>query len=448
LNKFWTYLNEPIDIASLVFFRIGFGIMMLIEVCRYVNFNWVEKYWIDPVFFFTYEGFHWVQPWDGNGMYLHFFALGILAIFITLGLFYRFSTIAFFVGFSYIFLLDKANYLNHFYLIMLFSFLLCFIPAHRYFSIDSRLNPKIHSSKIARWCLWILVFQLGVVYFYGGIAKINPDWLNGEPMRKWILDSADFPIIGKYFTQSWAAYFFSYSGLLLDLLIVPFLLWKRTRIFAFIAITLFHIINSQIFSIGIFPWLAIAATTIFFEPDWIRKRINKFPSLTKKWHFAAPDNFQITPIKSGFKFFLILYIAVQLLVPFRHFLYPGNVNWTEEGHRFSWHMKLRDKVAKAKFVATDLVTNESYDIPKGKYLSKRQRRKMENRPDMIRQYAMFLAKVYKIKEKKDVAITVNVKASLNNRPYQVLIDPTVDLSKTNYGLERWDWILPLDMGEE
>jgi len=444
MNKFWTYLNEPIDIASTVFFRIGFGVMMFIEVCRYFYYDWIETYWIDPVFFFTYEGFHWITPWGGNGMYVHFLVLGVLAVFITLGLFYRFSTIAFFIGFSYVFLLDKANYLNHFYLIMLFSFLLCFIPAHNYFSIDSRLNPKIYTSKIHRWCLWILVFQLGVVYLYGGIAKINPDWLQGEPMRKWILDAVDLPIVGKYFTQDWAAYFFSYSGLLLDLLIVPFLLWKRTRIFAFIAITLFHITNSQIFHIGIFPWLAIAATTIFFEPDWIRRLIDKIPSLKRNWRFDTPDSFQYKPLEKGFKIFLIGYIAIQVLVPFRHLLYPGNVNWTEEGHRFSWHMKLRDKVAKAEFKVTDLASNEVYSIPRGKYLSKRQRRKMEARPDMIRQYAIFLSEIYRVKEKKEVVVTVDLKASLNSRKHQVLIDPTVDLSKTNYGLKRWEWLVPLE----
>ena len=63
-------------------------------------------------------------------------------------------------------------------------------------------------------------------------------------------------------------YFYSYGGLLLDLLAVPLLLWRRTRLLTFVALILFHINNAYMFSIGIFPWLMIAATTIYFDPAW------------------------------------------------------------------------------------------------------------------------------------------------------------------------------------
>lgn len=41
---------------------------------------------------------------------------------------------------------------------------------------------------------------------------------------------------------------------------------------------------------------------------------------------------------------LLLISFQQILYPLRHHLYPGDVTWNELGHRYSWRMKLRDKV--------------------------------------------------------------------------------------------------------
>ncbi|MEJ7873187.1 MAG: HTTM domain-containing protein, partial [Rubrobacteraceae bacterium] len=116
------HLFAPVDIASLVFFRIAFGVLMLWEVWIQFSNGLIQRNYIDPTYHFTYYGFGWVQPWSGNGMYLHFLALGVLAVCIALGLWYRVSVVLFFVGFTYVFLLDQALYLNHFYLICLVSF--------------------------------------------------------------------------------------------------------------------------------------------------------------------------------------------------------------------------------------------------------------------------------------------------------------------------------------
>ncbi len=194
-------LFAPIDIASLVFFRIAFSAIMLWEVCRYYFYGWIELFYIEPAFHFTYYGFGWVRPWPGEWMYLHFLALGVLAAFIALGFLYRLSAILFFLGFAYVFLLDQTNYLNHFYLISLISFLMIFIPAHRAFSVDAKCLPEIRSDTAPAWALWLLLTQLGIVYFYAGLAKLNGDWLLGEPMRMWLADERGFPIIGPLFTE-------------------------------------------------------------------------------------------------------------------------------------------------------------------------------------------------------------------------------------------------------
>ncbi|MDB6039064.1 MAG: Vitamin K-dependent gamma-carboxylase [Verrucomicrobiales bacterium] len=62
----------------------------------------------------------------------------------------------------------------------------------------------------------------------------------------------------------------TYGGLLFDLFIVLFLLWRRTRPCAFIVAIAFHLTNNWLFDIGIFPWLAIVLTSLFFAPDWLR----------------------------------------------------------------------------------------------------------------------------------------------------------------------------------
>ncbi|NNE28985.1 MAG: HTTM domain-containing protein, partial [Saprospiraceae bacterium] len=123
MQRIKDWMTKPVDISSLVFFRIAFGFVMLWEVGRYLGKDWVERYFIDPDFYFTFQGFGWVSPLEGNAMYVFFLILGILAFCIMLGLFYRTSIVLFFFGFAYLFLLDKTNYLNHFYLITLLSFI-------------------------------------------------------------------------------------------------------------------------------------------------------------------------------------------------------------------------------------------------------------------------------------------------------------------------------------
>lgn len=443
-KKWQEQLFRPVDIASIALFRVAFGAIMLWEVLRYFQYGWIRQYWIKPHFYFTFSGFDWISPWAGNGMYIHFFCLGVLAIFILLGFMYRLVTVLFFLGFTYVFLLDQSNYLNHFYLISLLSFLMIFIPAHRNFSLDALLFPKIKTDVIPAWPVWLLRIQLGIAYFYGGIAKINGDWLQGEPMRMWLGDTTDFPVVGSYFTTEFAAYFFSYSGLLLDLLIVPFLLWRRTRIFAFIGITLFHLTNAELFQIGIFPWFMIAATTIYFDADWIRKILHRWSS---NWSFPKQvtlPNYLLKPTYSSlFTYGFGLYLLWQLLFPFRHLLIPGNVNWTEEGHNFSWHMKLRDKTANATFFVKNLDTGKEKKIKPKTYLTNRQRRKMRTRPYMIYQFAHYLKEVYRRKGQPNVSVRAVINCSLNGRKKQLLVDPHTDLSAIPKYTMPATWINPL-----
>lgn len=438
-------LFSSVDSASLVYFRIAFGVIMLWEVWRYFNHNWIKRYWIDPIFNFTYYGFDWIQPWPGKGMYFHFLGMGILAILIVLGLWYRISAILFFFGFTYIFLLEKARYLNHFYLICLISFLLIFIPAHRTFSLDAWRHSNRRIDKVPAWTVWILRLQIGIPYFYGGLAKLNSDWLQGEPMRMWMANRTDFPLIGSLFTEEWMVYLFSYGGLLLDLFVVPFLLWRRTRPFAFGAAVIFHLMNARLFSIGIFPWFMIAATTIFFPPDWPRRLLGQRKKVKRSRRKTQSISSRILHPKQSLTLALLgIYLSLQLLIPFRHFLYPGNVSWTEEGHRFAWHMKLRSKKSNALFKVINSSNNEVQLVSPTDFLPRWQARKMATRPDMILQFSYFLAEEMGKANNDSVEVQAEVFASLNGRNYQRLISPNVDLSQQPQTLKPANWIMPLE----
>jgi len=262
-RKLFSWLSIPKSIASIALFRISFGLIMLWEVSRYFKYGWIKQHFIESKYTFTYDGFSWITPWQGDGMYIHFYVLGILAIFIAIGFLYRISAIFFFIGFTYIFLLDKTHYLNHFYLISLISFVLIIIPAHSYYSVDSILFPKIRRKTIPNLYLLLLKFQIAIPYFFGGIAKLNADWLKGEPMRSWLPVSAEKAnLIEDLLIHQHAPMLFSYGGLLFDLLIVPALIFKPTRLLAFTIAILFHLTNAYIFSIGIFPWFMIIQTHI------------------------------------------------------------------------------------------------------------------------------------------------------------------------------------------
>lgn len=442
LHRWRDRLNQPADILPLVYFRVIFGILMAVEVYRYFNAGWIGRYYIEPDFLFKYFGFDWVQPLPGNGMYLHFFGLGVLAILIIMGLWYRWVMPLFFLGFTYVFLLAQATYLNHFYLICLVSFVLIFLPANRFAAWDVRRKPELRLDSVPIWTIWLLRFQIAIPYIYGGIAKLNADWLRGEPMRDWLSMRTDFPLIGHLFTEEWMVYAFSYGGLVFDLLVIPLILWRPTRWMAVIWLVIFHFMNNQLFSIGIFPWFMLFATPIFFPDHWLRKSLTYLgaglPPASKVAQ-RTTDAFQLRSV--GFAM-LMGFVALNLTLPFRHHLYPGHVSWTEEGHRFAWHMKLRGKDGVTRFRVVDRQSAQEWFINPADYLTDRQQRKMPTRPDMILQFSHHLGKLWSEEGFEHVEVYAIANARLNDHAFQPLIFPDVDLVQETRSLWRASWIVP------
>jgi vitamin K-dependent gamma-carboxylase len=433
----------PVDIASLVFFRIAFGLLMAWDVSRYFTLHRIAPYWLEPQFLFKYYGFSWVHPWPGNGLYVHLVVLGLLALAIAAGFFYRVSTVLFFLGYTYIFLLDEAQWLNHTYLFCLFGFLLIFVPANRAFSIDVWRNVQLRSATTPQWTLWLLRAQMAFVYFFAGVAKISSDWIHGEPMRVWLYPNRTMPMIGRFFEKDWFVYSLSYAALLFDLCIVPFLFWRRTRAAAFCLALIFHVLNMQLFPpIGLFPWVAIAGTTIFLSSSWPRCILSSFRRRTPPPSRVAAT----TPLPTKRRVVLLLvtlYIAIQIFLPLRHFLSRGGVEWIHAEHRFSWRMMLLRQAVRSYFYVTDPNSGRTFAVTPKAYLKGWQVEKMGWRPDMVLQFAHYLAKVMPRSGPQPLRVEARVLVSINGRKPQLIIDPTVDLASERRTLGRPRWLLEI-----
>lgn len=426
------HLTQPISVLPLVFFRVSYGVILLWESWRYFQFGRIERYYVQPDFFFSYYGFDWITPAPGDGMFFVFHMLGVLSLCLIVGLGYRLVTLLIWLIFTYIFLLDQTQYLNHFYLMSWLCFWLIVLPAHRAFSIEAWLRPDIYRDQVPAWSLYALRGQMTLVYFFGGVAKLNGDWLRAQPMTMWLQERADMPLLGDWLALPNMGWVFSYGGLLLDLLIVPALLWRRTRIPALIVAIGFHLMNAAMFNIGVFPWLAIAATLLFLPPDWFSRLVPMRPARSSE---------KVTRLHPALSALLIAALVVQVWLPLRHFVwYDNDVNWTEEGHNLAWHMKLRDKDGYTQLYG--YADGTLWPIPATQYLTERQASQMMHRPDMVLQFAHYLDQLMP-PDYAHTAVLAWSNFSLNGRPAQVMIDPTADLAAQPRDLHSNDWVLPL-----
>ncbi len=436
------HIKRYIDIAPLITFRILFGGLMLVGALRFMYSGWIEKLYLEPRFFFKYYGFEWIQPLDKWGMYALMITVVVSAAMIMLGFLYRWSVLIFFLSFSYVELIDATNYLNHYYLVCLLSIVLFFLPANRAFSLDTLCWPSLKTRRVPAWTINILKLQLGLVYTFAGLAKLNPDWLfHAMPLAIWLPEHGNWPVLGPIFQQSWAAYAFSWAGAIYDLTIAWFLLFRVTRPWAYIAVLIFHGLTWMLFNIGLFPFIMSLGTLIFFSAEshrrwlsWIGYRPNENDRQAFAFHPAL-----IRILRPA----LIGFFIIQTLLPFRFLLYPGHLLWTEQGYRFSWRVMLVEKVGLATFTVEDSATGRRSEIQNARYLTPFQEKQMSIQPDFILQYAHFLKKEYQTHYQIEKPIvTVDAHVALNGRVSQRFIDPEVDLAQLKDGFRPKSWILP------
>ena len=456
INKWITHLTKnQVSIFPLVVFRIVFGILMFFSTLRFILKGWVHDLYEVPTYFFTYYGFDWVSPLPNPFMYVLFLLLLIACIFIIFGLFYRVNTVLFFLIFTYIELIDKTNYLNHYYFISLISLLLILIPANSYFSLDTYFGICKRKKIIQAWQINIIKLQIGLVYFFAGISKLNYHWLfEAQPLINWLKHQSDFPVIGKLFLYDFTAYLFSWVSAIFDIFIFFLLINKRSRWISYFVAFVFHIMTAIMFPIGVFPYVMIASTLIFFNDNFHKKIIDfisKYGLLNSNKSIEEKNNYQ-TKNNSVLKIFFIGFFTLQFFLPLRFMLYPGKLFWTEQGYRFSWRVMLIEKAGYSQFYIHEPKMDRKMLIQNRDYLTPQQEKMMSTQPDMILQYAHFLSKTFKdsclvesngeiIKMGRNPKITADITVSLFNKGSRKFIDSEKNLSEIKRGFGNKEWIL-------
>ena len=462
MNAFFQSLFKQVDASSLVVLRIGFGALLLFNAINNLALCPTCQY-LEPDFLFKYKHFEWVHPWPGIGLWLHWSVMALCAFAVMIGYRYRLALLIFTVGFTYSFLLDQAVYLNHYYMVILFCIIMLFVPAHCKWSVDARLNSKVASSTVPYWAIVLLLVQLEIILIYAGIVKLNADWLNLEPLRMWMQGRRpNYPPFFTFLTGDIGIAIGAYGAIALHLLGAPLLFFRKTRPWVLAAYGVFHIINATVFNIGIFPWFTWFASLLFFRPDWpLRVRDRLFPgkgSIDGQRGRISDEPVLNSPVQSAngtiadshssvsAKQVLIVsamtvWLGSQIAIPMRNWFLPGNVAWTEDGHRFSWRMKLRSKSGSAQFLVH--AGDKAWPVNPGDYLNAKQARKMPCIPDMVMQFGQFLEDEWAEKGFDDISVTVNSECSLNGRNRQTFFKPDIDLTQLSRHDLALNWLEPL-----
>ncbi len=446
LGKVLDTAIRPIDNASTTFFRVAFGLMMAAWAWDYLASGRVTRLYVKAPFNFSYYGFDWITPWPGNGMYFHFLVLMVLAMGIAAGFYYRLCSALFALGFTYFFLLDRTNYQNHYYLIALIGWCLPLLPLHHNVSVDAWRKPAIRSQTLSAWQLWVLQFHIGLPYFFGGIAKLTPDWLLGQPMGMMLATQGDFPVLGSWLAWGPMGLFFSWFGLLFDLLIVPALIWKKTRSIAFVLAVLFHLGNSVLFNIHVFPWFMIVATTLFFAPNWPRTLLAGAAQESSESAVLAEEGNWRWGARQMLLFgLLFIYATFHCVWPLRHNLYGGETSWNERGHFFSWRMMLRLKEVGLGYAVRDPRDGTVANVDHKHFLDPEQAEKFPRDPAMILQLAHHMADEFEKSTQRRPEVYAFVVASLNGRKPQLMIDPNCNLAaEPRDFFNARDYVIPLE----
>ncbi len=440
--NFKNYILKTTNAAPLAVFRVLFGLLMCISMIRFWYHGWIDTLYVKPNFHFSYYGFEWIKP-IGIYTYLIFIIAIIAALFVLLGFKYRIAIITFFISFTYIELMDKTTYLNHYYFVSSLSFLLIFLPANARFSVDAFLSKRGYNL-VPKWTIDSIKLLLGIVYMYAGLAKLNSDWLfRAMPLKIWLPSKYDLPIIGNtLMQQNWFHYAMSWSGIIYDLFIPFLLLNKKTRSLAFILVVIFHVFTRILFPIGMFPYIMIVATLIFFDA-----RVHEKIILYIKKGFQLSRNSISNTKVYRYKNTLIPKIVVvffmfQLLFPWRYLMYPGELFWTEEGYRFSWRVMLMEKAGYANFKIMNGKTKEFFYVDNTDFLTSFQEKQMSFQPDFILEYAHYLGNHFTKQGHQNIEVYADCFVALNGRLSKRYIDSTVDLYKQKESFKHKNWILP------
>lgn len=396
---------------ALSLFRCLFGFLMIPQILHLTPF--IHELG-NSSFVFHYPYLSFIEAYSHELIDFLSSVSIISAILLALGILPRIAALLFMLSFGYLFLIDQAFYNNHYYLWCLIALLFSVIKTSSTISIfDLLKNNTKKQIDLGSYLLFGLLFS--IVYFFGGIAKLTPDWLQGYPMIL-LTESREFPLPKE------TGLFLSYTGLFFDLS-MPFLLWFKPKAW-FIAVPyfIFHLSNYFIFNIGEFPIVMLAAWPIFIV---ISK--HSFSDIKKAFQTAF-GRLKPTPI------FLNIFFCFQLIFPLRSYFIASDVAWHRQGYNFSWRMMVNNHEAEYFQFSVEMKDkNIQYYVDFSKLLTYRQFYHAYHEPFMIWQLAQKLKTDAQTKYQcKNVSVYCNSVIKLNNRPPRALINTSIDLSKTPY----------------
>lgn len=431
------WLLRPVDAAWLAAFRIGFGLTLAVSMGRFIAYGWIDDFFVRPKLFFKYWGFEWVQPLSAAGMHAVFWGLLLAALCVAAGALFRLAAPLLALGLVYVQLIDVSTYLNHYYLAALLALLLAVSPAAGCYSLDARWSRRSVQTLPVAW-LWLFRFQVGVVYVFAGLAKLQPDWLlHAQPLRIWLGASTSLPLVGPLLTLPFVPLLLSWCGFLFDTTIVGFLLWPKARPYAYAVLLGFHAMTRVLFPIGMFPVIMSLAALVFFAPGWPRRLWSGFGQAPVLLPPQAPNGRARAALAFGFA-----YAALQLAMPLRYLAYDGNVLWHEQGMRFSWRVMVRAKGGGTTFVVYSPLRRHRYDVSPREYLTRLQEAEMSNQPDLILQLAHYIHDDFQRRGYGDVEVRAESRVGLNGRKSAPFVDAQVDLARVRDGIASARFVLP------
>ena len=442
----------PVSGASLVVVRVALGVVAVASAVRTLTYGWADSLYSRPTHRFTYLGLDWVPQPGPLGIRLLLVGVTVAGLGLIVGRAHRWFAALLVVTFGWVEAVDATTYLNHYWFVTLVAVLAVVAP------LDGR--PQV----AAGW-VWLFRFQVAVVYSFAGLAKLQPDWLvHALPLRLWLPGRADLPLVGPLLAEPATAHVLAVAGAVYDCLVVAGLLWWRTRPFAWVAVVAFHVSTWILFPIGVFPWLMIAASTVFWEPDWpVRARRWIVDQVSRRR--AAPDGERVAlPAAAPPTAAVVVpvappaparprrlhpvavalagcWVAVQLGLPLRHLAYPGDHRWTGEGFRFGWNVLLVERSGSVTFVVSEPTTGRTWTADAEALYTPNQIRVMSGEPDLIQQAARAI-RDEEAARGHQVEVHVDAWLSFNGRAPQRWIDPTVDLAAEPRSPWAKDWILP------
>lgn len=436
-------LCRPTDPAGLAVMRIMFGLLMIIDIPQERGMDAIDVRWDDPSNC-NFPLFDFLQPLPLQWMYVVYLIMLLGAVGIMLGLLYRLSCVMFVVPYWYIFFLDKTSWNNHSYLYGLIGLILMLCDANRCWSLDGLISSRIRHCHVPLWNYTLLRSQIFLVYFIAGLKKIDKDWIYGYSMHslssRWVFDPFRLVLTDDQIDL----HIVHHMGLLIDLAIGFLLFFDKTRPVAFVFGSSFHLMNSQMFSIGMFSYTMMATLPLFCYPDWPRRLIpwrtsQPLQSNNHCVYSKEAAKSQVVPPVSAvapttpschhklFSCITLLYISSQVALPYSHGVTKGYTTWTNGLYGYSWDMMVHVwSTQHIRITYRDLDTGEEGYIDPYAWITGKSSR-WSSHPDMVKQYVTCIADRLTEYNVTHVEFYVDVWRSLNERFQQRVFNPNIDM---------------------